>query len=54
MPGSIYVSETFAAVLAMRNKEGRDNAVMCDYVGQIQSDKEQASFPIYSLRRSGD
>ena len=54
MPGSIYVSETFAAVLAMRGQEGRDNDIMCDYVGQIQSEKEAESFPIYSLRRSGN
>jgi len=52
MPGSIYVSETFAAVLAMRGREGRENDIMCDYVGQIQSEKEATSFPIYSLRRS--
>ena len=52
MPGSIYVSETFAAVLAMQGQEERANQIMCDYVGQVQSEKEEASFPIYSLRSS--
>ncbi len=52
MPGSIYVSETFAAILAMQRQEERVNQIMCDYVGQVQSEKEEASFPIYSLRPS--
>lgn len=50
MPGSICVSENFAAMLAM-NPESRANRFICDYVGRTKSDKEDTMFSLYSLRK---
>lgn len=50
MPGSICVSENFAAMLAM-NPESRANRFICDYVGRTKSDKENTIFSLYSLRK---
>lgn len=50
MPGSICVSENFAAMLAM-DPESRVNNFTCDYVGRTKSDKEDTIFSLYSLRK---
>lgn len=50
MPGSICVSENFAAMLAM-NPESRLSNFTCDYVGRTKSAKEETVFSLYSLRK---
>jgi len=52
LPGSICVSENFAAMLAM-NPESRAKNFTCDYVGRTKSDKEDTVFSLYSLRKKG-
>ena len=46
LPGSIFVSEPFAALLAM--SEARD--YRCEYVGQTEIDTLLPPMPLYSLR----
>lgn len=53
MPGSICVSENFAAMLAM-NPESRARKFTCDYVGRTKSNKEDTVFSLYSLRKIQD
>lgn len=50
LPGTICVSENFAAMLAM-NPESQAQDFKCDYVGRTQSDKEDTVFSLYSLRK---
>ena len=50
VPGSICVSENFAAMLAM-HKEDTANNFSCDYVGRARSEKEQQLFSLYSIRK---
>lgn len=50
LPGSICVSENFAAMLAM-NPESQAKRFTCDYVGRTKSDKEDTIFSLYSLRK---
>lgn len=50
VPGSICVSENFAAVLAMTPGEQGRNFI-CDYVGRMTSEKENTVFSLYSLRQ---
>jgi adenylate cyclase len=47
-PGSVYVTEPFAAILAM--EPGHD--LGCEYVGQVELPKGYGTFPLYRLRRS--
>jgi len=50
VPGSICVSENFAAMLAMQGESsGQD--LKCDYVGRLKSDKEDTVFSLYNLRQ---
>lgn len=46
--GCVYVTETFAAVLAI----GRNNAFACDYVGQTETAKNYGSMRMFLLRRT--
>ena len=46
-PGSVYVTEPFAAILEM--EPSHDFA--CDYVGQVELPKGYGTFPLYRLRR---
>jgi class 3 adenylate cyclase len=46
VPGSIYVSEGFASVLA--TKPG--NCYRCEYIGEVRLHKSDEVVPIYSLR----
>ena len=48
LPGSVFVSETVAAMLSL-GYEGFD----FEYVGKIELAKNFGSYPIYSLQRSG-
>jgi class 3 adenylate cyclase len=51
VPGSICVSENFAAVMAMTPmKENQEFS--CDYVGRATSQKEETEFPLYRLRKT--
>ena len=52
VPGTICVSENFAAVLAIDPQAY--NHILCDYVGQATSDKEKTIFSLYSLRKRFD
>ena len=52
LPGSICVSENFAAMLAM-DPDSRANNFTCDYVGRTRSEKEDTVFSLYSLRKRG-
>ncbi|MHA6288744.1 tetratricopeptide repeat-containing protein [Maricaulis sp. CAU 1757] len=45
-PGSIFVSEAFAAVLAISGETG----FQCEYVGQTQIDSLLPEVPLYALR----
>ena len=47
LPGSIYVSESFAALLALEAEQ----AYRCEYVGRLKIDSQKQRQPIYSLRR---
>ncbi|WP_026942244.1 adenylate/guanylate cyclase domain-containing protein [Hellea balneolensis] len=49
VPGSICVSENFAAMLAMQG-QGAENLI-CDYAGRMKSEKEETVFSLYSLRQ---
>lgn len=49
VPGSICVSENFAAMLAMHGHEAED--LICDYAGRMKSEKEETVFSLYSLRQ---
>lgn len=49
VPGSICVSENFAAMLAMAGHEAE--TLICDYAGRMKSEKEETIFPLYSLRQ---
>lgn len=51
VPGSICVSENFAAVMAMTPMEDNQE-FSCDYVGRATSQKEETEFPLYSLRKT--
>jgi len=51
VPGSICVSENFAAVMAMM-AAGDNREFKCDYVGRAKSKKEQTEFSLYSLRKT--
>ena len=46
-PGSVYVTEPFAAVLEMEP----GHAFACDYVGRVELPKGYGTFPLYRLRR---
>lgn len=46
VPGSIFVSETFAALLAMSEETG----FRCEYVGQTEIDTLLPALPLYTLR----
>ncbi|WP_293679744.1 adenylate/guanylate cyclase domain-containing protein [uncultured Phenylobacterium sp.] len=47
-PGSVYVTEPFAAILAMEPAHD----FICDYVGQVELPKGYGVFPLYRLRRT--
>jgi len=47
-PGSVYVTEAFAAALVVR----ADHGLACDYVGHIPAAKDFGSFRMYRLRTS--
>ena len=49
VPGSICVSENFAAMLAMQGEMADD--LICDYAGRMKSEKEETVFSLYSLRK---
>ena len=51
VPGSICVSENFAAVMAMMPKD-ENQKFFCDYVGRAASQKEEAEFSLYRLRKT--
>ena len=51
VPGSICVSENFAAVMEMMCA-GSDQEFICDYVGRARPKKEEAEFSLYSLRKT--
>jgi class 3 adenylate cyclase len=46
-PGSVYVTEPFAAVLEME----AEHDFMCNYVGQVDLPKGYGIFPLYHLKR---
>ncbi|MBL8771104.1 MAG: DUF4071 domain-containing protein [Phenylobacterium sp.] len=46
-PGSVYVTEPFAAVLEME----AEHSFMCNYVGQVDLPKGYGTFPLYHLSR---
>lgn len=46
-PGSVYVTEPFAAILAMQPQPD----LGCEYVGQVELPKGYGLFPLYRLRR---
>jgi class 3 adenylate cyclase len=46
-PGSVYVTEPFAAILEMESAHG----LTCDYVGKVALPKGYGTFPLYRLRR---
>jgi class 3 adenylate cyclase len=46
-PGSVYVTEPFAAVLEMEPA----HEFMCNYVGQVDLPKGYGTFPLYHLSR---
>lgn len=48
-PGSVYVTEPFAAVLEME----AEHPFICNYVGQIDLPKGYGTFPLYHLSRRG-
>ena len=48
--GCVYVTETFAAVLAM----GSNNEFACDYVGQTETAKNYGLMRMFLLRRTGN
>ncbi|MDT5354802.1 MAG: hypothetical protein QOJ56_3334 [Mycobacterium sp.] len=48
--GCVYVSETFAAVLALYNAD----EFSCDYVGNTEMAKYYGRLRIFLLRRAGD
>ncbi len=50
VPGSICVSENFAAVIAMGPTE-ENCEFTCDYVGRAKPKKEESEFALYSLRK---
>ena len=50
IPGTICVSENFAAMLAMTSEAERAG-IICDYVGRTKSDKEETLFSLYNLRK---
>lgn len=47
MPGSVYVSEPFAAMLAL----GGDSELGADYVGTVDAAKDYGALALYRLRR---
>ena len=47
-PGEIYVTEPFAATLALE----AGDAFRCDYVGQVPLAKDYGSFRMYRLGRN--
>jgi adenylate cyclase len=47
-PGSVYVTEPFAAVLEME----AEHHFVCNYVGQVELPKGYGTFPLYQLKRS--
>ena len=47
-PGSVYVTEPFAAILAMQPQHD----LACEYVGRVELPKGYGTFPLYRLRRS--
>lgn len=51
VPGSICVSENFAAVLAMV-PTAENEEFFCDYVGRARSLKEEVDFSLYRLRKT--
>lgn len=51
VPGSICVSENFAAVMEMMTTDDNQKFV-CDYVGRAQSKKEESELSLYSLRKT--
>jgi len=51
VPGSICVSENFAAMMAMIPK-GENQEFLCDYVGRATSQKEETEFSLYRLRKT--
>jgi len=51
VPGSICVSENFAAVMAMTATDDHQEFI-CDYVGRARSKKEETEFSLYSLRKT--
>lgn len=48
-PGQVYVTESFAAALAME----AEDEFRCFYVGQVQLAKQFGTFPMYRLARAG-
>jgi len=53
VPGSICVSENFAAVMEMMTID-KQQEFKCDYAGRAQSKKEKTEFSLYSLRKVSD
>ena len=53
VPGSICVSENFAAVLEMMTASD-NREFICDYAGRAKSKKEETEFSLYSLRKTMD
>ncbi len=48
-PGIVYVTEAFAAALALRPQAG----FTCDYKGRVALAKKAGEYPVLSLRRKG-
>ncbi len=48
--GSVYVTEQFAALLALQPRTG----LACDYVGTVPTAKGYGDIPLYLLRREGE
>ena len=51
IPGTICVSENFAAVIEMM-RTGDKREFICDYAGRAKSKKEETEFSLYSLRKA--
>jgi class 3 adenylate cyclase len=49
VPGMIYVSEAFAAALAIDAETG----LVCDYLGEVETAKKFGRVPLYELRSRG-
>ena len=50
LPGTVYVSEQTAALLAASENRSFD----CDYLGEVEFAKKYGAFVLYRLRRRGE